>query len=123
MKQATWLAPYRFDPSQHERELRAIVEKIEPHACLDDVTLRRILVQHPKNGNAFFSKSEIIRGYRYLQQQGQCHGDAAAFLAKLRAKPVRTGSGVAPVAVLTQPWPCPGHCIFCPSDLGMPKSY
>ena len=25
--------------------------------------------------------------------------------------------------VLTAPWPCPGNCIFCPSDERMPKSY
>jgi elongator complex protein 3 len=38
-------------------------------------------------------------------------------------KPVRTGSGVTPVAVLTKPAPCPGQCIFCPTDARMPKSY
>jgi elongator complex protein 3 len=38
-------------------------------------------------------------------------------------KPIRTASGVAPVTVLTKPFPCPGECIFCPSDVRMPKSY
>jgi elongator complex protein 3 len=38
-------------------------------------------------------------------------------------KPVRTQSGVAAVAVLTQPAGCPGRCIFCPDDPTMPKSY
>ena len=38
-------------------------------------------------------------------------------------KPVRTASGVAPVTLLTKPHPCPGRCIFCPSDVRMPKSY
>jgi elongator complex protein 3 len=38
-------------------------------------------------------------------------------------KPRRTLSGVAPVTVLTKPYPCPGECIFCPSDDNMPKSY
>jgi elongator complex protein 3 len=38
-------------------------------------------------------------------------------------KPVRTASGVAPVTLLTKPHPCPGSCIFCPSDVQMPKSY
>jgi elongator complex protein 3 len=38
-------------------------------------------------------------------------------------KPVRTVSGVAPVTVLTKPFPCPGNCIFCPVDVRMPKSY
>ena len=38
-------------------------------------------------------------------------------------KPTRSISGVAPVTVLTKPYPCPGNCIFCPNDLRMPKSY
>ena len=41
----------------------------------------------------------------------------------LTLKPIRTLSGVAPVTVLTKPYPCPGKCIFCPNDIRMPKSY
>ena len=41
----------------------------------------------------------------------------------LQVKRVRTLSGVAPVTVLTKPYPCPGQCIFCPTDVRMPKSY
>ncbi len=38
-------------------------------------------------------------------------------------KPIRTLSGVTTVTVLTKPYPCPGKCIFCPTDVRMPKSY
>lgn len=44
----------------------------------------------------------------------------------LRLKPVRTESGVAVVAVMTSPEPCPhGKCIYCPggADTGTPQSY
>lgn len=44
-------------------------------------------------------------------------------LAVLRVKPRRTASGVAPITVITKPWPCSGACRFCPSDVRMPKSY
>lgn len=44
-------------------------------------------------------------------------------LRTLRMKPRRTASGVATITVLTHPWPCSGDCVFCPSDLRMPKSY
>ena len=46
--------------------------------------------------------------------------------AILQRKPVRTLSGVAVVAVMTSPAPCPhGKCIFCPGgvDNGSPQSY
>lgn len=41
----------------------------------------------------------------------------------LKTREIRTLSGVAPVAVLTKPYPCPGRCVFCPAETAMPKSY
>lgn len=41
----------------------------------------------------------------------------------LRQKPRRTASGVATITLITKPWPCSGNCVFCPSDIYMPKSY
>jgi elongator complex protein 3 len=41
----------------------------------------------------------------------------------LQKKPIRSINGVAPITVLTKPFPCPGKCIFCPTDVRMPKSY
>ncbi|MBW6440784.1 tRNA uridine(34) 5-carboxymethylaminomethyl modification radical SAM/GNAT enzyme Elp3 [Patescibacteria group bacterium] len=41
----------------------------------------------------------------------------------LMTKNIRTSSGVAVIAVLTKPYPCPGKCKFCPSEKDMPKSY
>lgn len=41
----------------------------------------------------------------------------------LRQKPRRTASGVATITIITKPWPCSGNCVFCPSDIFMPKSY
>ncbi len=35
----------------------------------------------------------------------------------------RTLSGVTPLTVLTKPYDCPGNCIYCPLEPGMPKSY
>lgn len=47
-------------------------------------------------------------------------------LSLLRTKPSRTLSGVAVVAVMTKPAPCPhGKCSYCPGgvDMGTPQSY
>ncbi|MGQ4892668.1 MAG: tRNA uridine(34) 5-carboxymethylaminomethyl modification radical SAM/GNAT enzyme Elp3 [Candidatus Njordarchaeia archaeon] len=45
----------------------------------------------------------------------------------LKLKPVRTISGVAVVAVMTKPLPCPGRCIYCPGGIKSvtptPQSY
>lgn len=41
----------------------------------------------------------------------------------LLSRRIRTESGVAVVAVLTKSYPCPGKCIYCPTEKAMPKSY
>ncbi|MBU1148595.1 tRNA uridine(34) 5-carboxymethylaminomethyl modification radical SAM/GNAT enzyme Elp3 [Patescibacteria group bacterium] len=41
----------------------------------------------------------------------------------LQIRSIRTLSGVAVVAVLTKPYPCPGRCAYCPTEAKMPKSY
>ena len=48
---------------------------------------------------------------------------------KIKTKPMRTQSGVAPVAIMTEPRECPhGSCTFCPGGINsyfgnIPKSY
>ncbi len=41
----------------------------------------------------------------------------------LRKRAIRTMSGIAPVAVLTKPYPCPGKCAYCPTEKDVPQSY
>jgi elongator complex protein 3 len=41
----------------------------------------------------------------------------------LRKRTVRTLSGIAPVAVLTKSYPCPGTCAYCPRQEDVPVSY
>ena len=116
--------PHHFEPQHHQAELLPIIEEIRELETLDAGTLHRLVRKYPKEGRAAFSKSEIIRGYRYFRaQRGWDDEEESAFVERVRMKPIRTQSGVAPVTVLTKPYPCPGKCIFCPSDVRMPKSY
>lgn len=110
------------DLARHEAQLRGIIAAIQAEPDLDQRALRRILRQFPRDGQGFFSKSELVRGYRALCDAGVLTFDRHT-LNSLQMKPVRTQSGVAPVAVLTKPAGCPGKCIFCPNDPDMPKSY
>lgn len=41
----------------------------------------------------------------------------------LKTRPVRSLSGIVNISVLTKPYPCPGKCLFCPTEKGIPKSY
>jgi elongator complex protein 3 len=114
---------YPFHPEDHLPELQAVIQALADLPVVEAREFDRIVRLHPKGGKAVLSKSEIIRGYRWLAEREGRDPDATDFIAKLRKKPVRTLSGVAPVTVLTKPFPCPGKCIFCPNDVRMPKSY
>ena len=114
--------------AQRERDLAAIIAEIAASDGLDPPGLDRILRRHPKDGRGFYSKREILRAYRERGSadasfRGPGSGGEDDFVAKLRTCPTRTLSGITPVTVLTRPFPCPGTCIFCPSDVRMPKSY
>ena len=41
----------------------------------------------------------------------------------LRTRPVRSLSGIVNISVLTKPYRCPGKCLYCPIEKGIPKSY
>jgi len=79
--------------------------------------------RYPLSGDAgYISKHILVATYNQLVKAGELAEDPA-LLARIRMKPMRTLSGVTTVTVLTGPHACPGHCIFCPTDERMPKSY
>lgn len=79
------------------------------------------LRRHPAE-SGYLGKHVLVAAYHELTERGEWQFDAE-FLARIRMKPIRTLSGVTTVTVLTKPYPCPGQCIFCPTDVRMPKSY
>ncbi|MBL7141691.1 tRNA uridine(34) 5-carboxymethylaminomethyl modification radical SAM/GNAT enzyme Elp3 [Patescibacteria group bacterium] len=64
----------------------------------------------------------ILKTYYRLKKKRKVKNNVF-FEKQLKKRPVRSLSGVAIIAVLTKPWPCPGKCIYCPFEKGVPKSY
>ena len=85
-----------------------------------DVT--QTLRHYPLKDGGYLNKSMLVSIYNELVASGEMEADAR-LLERIRMKPMRTLSGVTTVTVLTKPYPCPGKCIFCPTDVRMPKSY
>ena len=73
------------------------------------------------DGAGYLAKHALVAAYHQLVESGEWIADLQ-LLESIRMKPIRTLSGVSVVTVLTKPYPCPGSCIFCPTDLRMPKS-
>jgi elongator complex protein 3 len=96
---------------------RSVLEEIRRGR---DVT--KTLRSYPLQGGGYLNKSMLVTMYNEMVAAGEIDEDTS-LLERIRMKPMRTLSGVTTVTVLTKPYPCPGKCIFCPTDVRMPKSY
>jgi elongator complex protein 3 len=104
--------------TEDKRELaRTVLEEIRRGR---DAT--KTLRSHPLRGGGYLNKSMLVAIYNEMVTAGEIQEDPR-LLERIRMKPMRTLSGVTTVTVLTKPYPCPGKCIFCPTDVRMPKSY
>jgi elongator complex protein 3 len=74
------------------------------------------------NGCQVIQNTDIIEVYRNMVKTDSIEPDKR-LEEILLTKRIRTLSGVAIVAALTKPYPCPGNCVFCPTEKNMPKSY
>jgi elongator complex protein 3 len=120
----SWIEAHRrsLDLEEHGDVLIAILDEVRDASDLTQKELSQIMRSHTLPNGDMLSKDRIIKGYRELCRREGRSPDPA-MVRRLRVKPTRTISGVAPVAVLTEPHPCPGECIFCPEPADMPKSY
>jgi elongator complex protein 3 len=117
-QQKAWWRARKFTPEKMALARAALQEVRE------GVEVFEAIRHHPITaiGGGYIGKQFLIAAYRQLVAEGDM-GPDPALLARIRMKPMRTMSGVTTVTVLTKPYPCPGKCIFCPTDVRMPKSY
>ena len=112
-----------FDPAPYRAALVPIIREIEALPKVDEAALDRILRRHPRDGRGFFSRGQLIAGFRHFCKSEDFRQSEEAFARQVQMRPVRSQSGVTPLTLLTKPFPCPGRCVFCPNDVRMPKSY
>lgn len=104
-----------------------IINQISKIKNLEDFNvLKRLLSKKYKlklllNSDVLKEYFLLIKKNKISKEWQKKHGDFFVSLLKKRA--VRTLSGVAPVAVLTKPYPCPGECAYCPKKPDVPVSY
>ncbi|MFM8322386.1 MAG: elongator complex protein 3 [Chloroflexota bacterium] len=115
-KQPTWHELRAVSPEKLA-VARQVLEAVRRGREVTDAVRR-----FPLPDGGYAAKSLLVAAYRGLVASGEWAEDPQ-LLKRIRLKPVRTLSGVTTVTVLTMPYPCPGKCIFCPTDVRMPKSY
>ena len=115
-KAQAWIENRKYT-AEKLAQARLVLDKVRQGRPVNDAIRR-----HPLAGGGYVGKHLLVAVYRQQVEDGEQEEDPA-LLARIRMKPVRTLSGVTTVTVLTKPYPCPGKCIFCPTDVRMPKSY
>lgn len=122
-RDAAWEA--RQEPvtiAGQEALLAALIADLVEHAPLQGDRYQRIMRRYVRQGLPWLSKSQVLQAYEQLCDQDYLEFQPEVVTA-LQKKPTRSQAGVTVVTVLTKPYPCPGKCIFCPTDVRMPKSY
>jgi elongator complex protein 3 len=121
------MSKYAFNPENYKEQLTSIVEELVELETLSTKKIDKIIKKYPRdNRSKIFSRDKIILGIKWLKSKNLLNipeDKLDCIIKNLRIKPTRSISGVTTVTVLTQPFACPGRCIFCPNDVRMPKSY
>ena len=107
-----------FEKSKRKLIRALFLEKVKTPAdlaCLKRKLAKKHQIPCPSN-------IELLKIYRRLVKNKGV-GKSKKIENLLRTRPVRSLSGIVNVSVLTKPYPCPGECIYCPAEKGIPKSY
>jgi elongator complex protein 3 len=111
-----------IDIDGREALLIELIDALARSRPLTGERYNRTMQAFTRRGLPWLSKAQLQSAYSRLCDAGYLEFDPD-MRAHLQMKPMRTQSGVSVVTVLTKPYPCPGKCIFCPTDVRMPKSY
>ena len=123
LREARWLGHNQpIDIAGREALLVELIEALVDLWPLTGKRYNRTMQTFARRGLPWLSKGQVLAAYEQLCIAGLLEFDPD-LRAHLQMKPMRTQSGVSVVTVLTKPYPCPGKCIFCPTDVRMPKSY
>jgi len=127
-----------FNDLKTEKDVDVLKRKVVNDPVLYDRILEIRQIIHPKNDKTTTwikfkdyagskkkkmpTNAEMLAFYREMLESGEqeVSKEAEQLLKKIKS---RSNSGVAVVSVLTKPYACPGQCIYCPTEVNMPKSY
>ncbi|KKP98793.1 MAG: Histone acetyltransferase, ELP3 family [Parcubacteria group bacterium GW2011_GWD2_38_12] len=114
--------------SINQRVLKNIIFTALAHKKLNGFKFSQIKRQSLKNvseqtdASRIPKNTDLISVYHKLIQSRKITANSALEDILLK-KRVRTLSGIASITVITPDFGCPGKCIYCPTEKGMPKSY
>jgi|GEM_PF-5184 len=114
--------------SRKEKSYNKVMEDIILEAAKKDIHNKSDFISLIKenlrgqNIADFPSSIMLRRKYRELSKSGKIES-SKSLENLLVTKKMRSLSGVSIITVLTKPWSCPGECVYCPTEVDVPKSY
>jgi len=84
-------------------------------SAIKKIIAKKYKISCPTNVNLLRAYHGMVKNKRLKESKG--------LEVLLKTRPIRSLSGIVNVSVLTKDWPCPGKCLYCPKQKGVPKSY
>ena len=100
-----------------------LLDELTAHPPTDRLQLRAAKSDVAKRTRGSLIRNDVLLR-RYREEIGQgLRAPNAQLEQALRLNAVRSESDIATVTVITEPYPCPGRCVYCPTEARAPKSY
>ena len=100
-----------------------LLDQIAQTRPADRRALRRLKARvASRTATSLIRNERLIARYRDEVAHGQRLPDSGLEQI-LRLNGIRSQSGIATVTVITEPYACPGRCVYCPTEARAPKSY
>lgn len=107
---------------REENNLKQLIKQASMLGINEEEELHKLKKNYSKEFKSPLpSNFSLQEAYKSLLEDGWVGDKIIQRL--IRKRKIRTMAGVSVVTVLTKPYPCPGKCVFCPTEPGMPKSY
>ena len=105
-----------------ENNLKKFIKRASELGITTEDQLHRLKKTYAReHGVSLPTNWSLQAAYEILITEGW--GGDSKLQRLMRKRKIRTLSGVSILTTLTKPYSCPGKCVFCPSEPGMPKSY
>jgi len=110
-------------PSPATDPIALVLDALAAHPAPSPAALSRL-----KRQVAAWTRTPLVRTDAVLRRyREQVRGDQRAADRRMEQALVlnaaRSLSGIATVTVVTEPYACPGRCVYCPTEARAPKSY
>ena len=103
--------------------VEALLDRITEAPRCDRAELRRLkALVAAEHHRPFLRNDALLNRYRQEVVGGLRPPDERVERV-LTLNGIRSESGIATVTVITEPYACPGRCVYCPTEARAPKSY